>query len=79
MVMNDPTNAPDPESLDVDAIPLPLASQPHGDPTRPQTHNSATNSDAADDQLCGMTHLPTGEICTLPARHAGSCDFQAKT
>jgi hypothetical protein len=72
------TNPPDPDSLDVDRTEISPASQPHGDSTSPQIHNSETNSAVAQENLCGMTHLASGGICRLPARHPGSCEFIAE-
>jgi hypothetical protein len=74
-VVTDLTEPPDPDSLKVDPDEVPPASQPQGDSTNPQGHNSETNSAAASDDRCGMTHLPSGRVCGLPARHGGSCDF----
>ena len=75
--MADPTVPPDPDLIEVDPDPVPVASQPHGDATSPQAHNSEIDSDAADHQLCGMTHLPSGRTCVLAVRHSGSCEFHA--
>lgn len=46
------------------------------DLTRPEIHNSEINTVAAVAQRCGMTHLSSGRICLLPARHRGACEFQ---
>jgi hypothetical protein len=40
------------------------------------THNAESNTEAADAELCGMTHLASGRVCLLPARHADGCDFR---
>ena len=73
----DPSAPPDPDSVDIDADEISPAIEPLGDSTNPQAHNAETNSAAAERDLCGMTHLPSGRTCGLHARHAGSCDFQA--
>lgn len=39
--------------------------------------NPDNDEDAAKQGLCGMTHLPTGRVCHLPARHHESCSFDA--
>ena len=38
--------------------------------------NASIDDDAAAAHLCGMTHLPTGRVCRLPARHHESCEFE---
>lgn len=42
---------------------------------RPDLHNSEVDEDLAARDLCGMKHLATGDVCTLPHRHAGGCAF----
>jgi hypothetical protein len=42
---------------------------------RTELHNSSVDTVVAEVGACGQTHLATGRVCTLPARHAGSCDF----
>lgn len=44
-------------------------------PPSPES-NPSIDDRAVAAHLCGMTHLPTGRTCRLPARHSGSCDFQ---
>lgn len=39
--------------------------------------NPSIDDDAADENQCGMTHLATGRVCRLPARHRESCEFTA--
>jgi hypothetical protein len=40
-------------------------------------HNSETDGAAAAEKLCGTTHLASGRVCRLPARHIGSCAFES--
>ena len=42
---------------------------------RADAHNASVNLPMAVAGFCGMTHLSTGRICVLPARHGGSCAF----
>ena len=40
-----------------------------------EIHNVAIDERTALSGLCGMTHLPSGRTCTLPAGHPGGCAF----
>lgn len=48
---------------------------PTADDARLDLHNSEVNDLAAELHRCGMTHLASGQVCTLPERHSGGCDF----
>ena len=39
------------------------------------THVTHVREDVAMAGRCANVHLPTGRTCTLPVRHAGSCNF----
>jgi hypothetical protein len=40
-----------------------------------EIHNATIDERTALAGLCGMTHLPSGRTCTLPAGHPGGCAF----
>jgi hypothetical protein len=42
---------------------------------RPDVHNAEVDEELAARDLCGMKHLATGNVCLLPQRHAGGCEF----
>jgi hypothetical protein len=44
-------------------------------PDRGEAHNPSVDTHVADVGACAQTHLATGRVCTLPARHPGGCDF----
>jgi hypothetical protein len=50
--------------------------RPNVDPGRPDLHNVEVHTEAAMRQLCGNTHLASGRVCVLPARHRGGCEFR---
>ena len=50
-------------------------SGPVHDRTR-EIHNTSIDEQLARAERCGMTHLPTGRRCTLPAHHPSGCAFQ---
>jgi hypothetical protein len=41
-----------------------------------EIHNTCIDEQLARAERCGMTHLPTGRRCTLPAHHPSGCAFQ---
>ncbi len=43
---------------------------------RLDVHNSTVDREAAEANLCGMTDLRNGRICTKAALHAGGCEFR---
>jgi hypothetical protein len=47
-----------------------------GRAVRREIHNSEIHTAAADAHRCGMTHLASGQVCLLPERHQGGCDFR---
>jgi hypothetical protein len=47
----------------------------HHIPDHATNSNPSIDDDAADAHQCGMTHLATGRVCHLPARHRQSCEF----
>ena len=50
--------------------------QKHGlDEARPDLSSLHVREDVAMAGCCANVHLPTGRTCTLPKRHAGSCQF----
>jgi len=42
---------------------------------RLEVHNTSVDEDFAQVGACAQIHLPTGQICTLPHHHSGSCSF----
>jgi hypothetical protein len=44
-------------------------------PQRIDAHNASVDFLLAASGRCGMIHLATGRVCTLAARHPGSCSF----
>jgi hypothetical protein len=42
---------------------------------RADLHNPSVDEPAAEAGLCGNVHMPSGRICVLPTKHAGSCRF----
>jgi hypothetical protein len=40
-----------------------------------EIHNATIDERTALSGRCGMTHLPSGRTCTLPAGHRGGCAF----
>ena len=42
---------------------------------RPDLSSPHIREDVAMAGRCANVHLPTGRTCTLPERHAGSCEF----
>jgi hypothetical protein len=50
--------------------------RPMADASLAQSSHNAGLSDAATDQeLCGRVQTESGQVCLLPARHSGSCEF----
>jgi hypothetical protein len=47
-------------------------------PLRQDAHNVSVDPVLAAAGRCGMTHLPTGRVCTRPARHPDSCEFHRR-
>lgn len=43
-----------------------------------EQHNSSVDERLVDLGLCGQTHLPSGHMCVLTARHSGGCVFVAR-
>jgi hypothetical protein len=43
------------------------------------SHNSETNTAASNANLCGMTHLASGQVCLLPRGHSGGCEFHRES
>jgi hypothetical protein len=41
-----------------------------------EVHNTSIDEQVAAAELCGMTHLPSGRTCVLPANHTGGCSFE---
>ncbi len=42
---------------------------------RSDLHNPSVDEPAAEAGMCGNVHMPSGLICVLPTKHAGSCHF----
>lgn len=45
---------------------------------RTDLHNAAVDLRSAEEGRCGAVHLASGRVCTRPARHSGSCEFQPR-
>jgi hypothetical protein len=45
------------------------------DSGRRDLHNIGIHTEAAQRDFCANTHLPSGRVCLLPARHRGGCQF----
>jgi hypothetical protein len=48
---------------------VPLAADPSA------AHNAAEDEGAARQGRCAQIHLPTGDTCSMPRGHEGSCTF----
>ncbi len=57
---------------------VPENTMPEEPDGRQDVHNSGVDTQVAAAHLCGQTDLRTGQVCTKPARHDGTCEFVAK-
>jgi hypothetical protein len=57
---------------------VPENTMPEEPDGRKDVHNSGVDTQMAAAHLCGQTDLRTGQMCTKPARHDGTCEFVPK-